>query len=114
MPAIVVAPSALAPKMPASLPKAAKHICLDLETGRADDDAIELVQQFARAAANIKDDEKAAASLEAKRAKIRENAALLDAAPISCLSFVTEAEHAVFYYRGRPWPKKMKVVTEIK
>ena len=115
MPAIIAPhPSALAPKMPTALPQAAKHICLDIETGNADEAAIELVQQFARAATNIKDEEKALASLEAKRDKIREKAALLDAAPISCFSLVTESEHSIFYYKAEPWPKKMKVVTDIK
>lgn len=114
MPAIISRPaSVLAPEMAVTLPKAAKHICLDLETAHAGEDAVELAQEFAKPNSNIKDPEKALASMEEKRAKIKEKSALLDAAPISCLSLVTESEHAIFYYKGTPWPKKLKIVTEI-
>lgn len=115
MPAIIIRPtSALTPQMAATVPKAAKHICVDIETGHASEEAIELAQEFAKAAANIKDPEKIKVALEEKRAKIREKSALLDAAPIACLSIVTENEQAIFYYQGMPWPKKLKAITDIK
>lgn len=116
MPAIVLPqrPSSLAPQIPVNLPQAAKHICLDVETGHADDSTIELSQELARANSNIKDEAKAVADLEKKRKSIREKSALLDGAPISCMSLVTEGQKAVFYHKGYPWPKKIKIVDDIK
>lgn len=107
-------PSTLAPTFTVPAPTPTKHIAFDIETGHATKEAIELSQQFAKAAANIKDAEKAAANVEKKRDGMEEKSALLDLAPISCAAFVTENAQAIFTHKGYPWPKKLKAVTELK
>ena len=118
--AIIVPPAPVAPK-PSALaptftetPLAAKHICFDIETGNADDEGIELSARFTKAASNIKNPKTAEKNLAEKRAKLEVKAALLDAAPIACVAFVTEAQSAVFYHQGWPWAKGMKPLKSIK
>lgn len=105
--------SKLAPKFE-TLAQPAKHIALDIETGNADSDGLEISQRFAKAPSNIKDEEKAAAALDAKRLKLAQKSALLDAAPIACVVMVTESQQAVFYHKGQPWPKAMKQIKGIR
>jgi DNA polymerase elongation subunit (family B) len=110
---VVPKPSALAPTF-TETPLAAKHICFDIETGNADADGIETSARYVKAASNIKDPVKAEKNLADKRAKLDGKAALLDSAPIACMAFVTEAQSAVFYHVGHPWPKGLKPVKSIK
>jgi len=107
-------PSTLAPALPETLPQAAKHLCFDIETGNARPEDIEIAQEFVKPYANTKDPEKQLAQIEAKRKSISEKSALLDAAPIACVAFVTESEKAIFYHLGYPWGKGTKKIPSIK
>lgn len=78
-----------------ALPEPVQYLCLDIETGNAPDDEIEAALAAWKAPSNWKPE-----TVEAKRAeaeqKIREKSALLDGAPILCVSIQTEHGNIVF------------------
>jgi hypothetical protein len=103
---------------PAAAARPTKHLVFDLETGNPSEEAIEVAQQFVDAQSNIKDPEKIAENIAKQRDQIRSKAALLDHAPIACMSFVTERERVLFHHTGAPWgkykvPKSLKGLPDV-
>lgn len=95
-----------------------KNFVFDLETGDAPEAAVEMMQDLVTAQSNIKDPEKIAENIAKQRDDIRKKAALLDAAPIACMAWVTEKERVLFHHTGKPWgkykaPKKLKGLEDI-
>lgn len=76
--------------------EAVLHICLDIETGPAPESAIETSMRFWKAPATIKDPVKIEAARQKAFEKSREKSAVLDGAPIGCVSIVTETSSAAF------------------
>jgi len=99
MPAIDPKPSILAPIIENTA--GARHLVLDIETRKAPKEQIELSQRFWKPPSNVKDPKKLAARKKQGLAKLEEEAALLDGAPIGCIAFKTESEGAIFYW-GKP------------
>lgn len=96
-------PSILAPELPAEATRGAKHICLDIETGFADRDAVKAAQALWTPPPAMKDEDKIEAKRKDAFAKIERESALLDAAPLTSVAFCTESENAVFVIsNGRP------------
>lgn len=87
-PAATQTPAALA----AHALEPAHWLALDLETGDAPEEAIQAALKDWRPPSNVKDPEKIANRREEAAAKIRERAALLDAAPVLCLALQTNRE----------------------
>lgn len=95
-----------------------KNFVFDLETGAAPDGAIEMMQDLVTAQSNIKDPEKIAENIAKQRDEIKKKAALLDAAPIACMAWVTDHERVLFFHTGEPWgkfkvPKKLKGLDDV-
>lgn len=78
-----------------ALPNPAKYLCLDLETDSASEEDIEAAVSAWKAPGNWKPETVEAKRVEAGQ-KIREKSALLDSAPILCVSIQTERENIVF------------------
>src|SRR6185312_11581347 len=87
---------------PTSTARPTKHFIFDLETGNPSEEAIEVAQQFVDAPGNLKDPVKIEENIAKQREAIREKAALLDHAPIACMTFVTERERVLFHHTGKP------------
>lgn len=87
---------ALAKAAEAQTGEAVRHICLDIETGPAPESAIQTTMRFWKAPATIKDPSKIEAARQKALEKYREKSAVLDGAPIGCISAVTENGSAVF------------------
>jgi hypothetical protein len=103
---------------PEAAGRATKHLCFDLETGDPPEEAIEVALSLVTAQSNIKDPDKIAENIEKQKENIRKKAALLDAAPIACMAWVTERERVLFHHTGAPWgkykaPKKLEGLTDV-
>lgn len=95
-----------------------KNFVFDLETGNAPDEAVEKMQDLVTAQSNIKDPVKVAENIAKQRDDIKKKAALLDAAPIACMAWVTDTERVLFFHAGEPWgkfkvPKKLKGLEDV-
>lgn len=78
----------------------ARWICLDIETGDPDSQAIEAAIASWKPPSNVKDEAKIEARREEAKAKIRESGALLDAAPVLCVAIKTDVGAVVFSGMG--------------
>lgn len=96
MPVIVEHPSILTPKIDAKPVLGARHMCIDIETGDAPKEAIDIAIQFWKAPSNMKNEEGIAERRKMAEAKMEEKSALLDGAPIACLAVQTETKAAIF------------------
>lgn len=74
----------------------AEFVALDIETGNADEDAIKAACDRWTPPPNMVDEAKINAKREEAHARIREKSALLDAAPIVCVSVRTEKVGLIF------------------
>lgn len=74
----------------------AEYICLDIETGNGPEEAIQRALAAWAPPANIRDEDKIAARRAEAEARIRERAALLDAAPILCIAAKTQVQTCLF------------------
>ncbi len=87
----------------------ARHLCVDIETGNASEDAIDLSANFYKAPSNMKDPEKIKEREVSALAKMREKSALLDLAPIYVVGMMTETSAVLFH-----WIKTKKKVESLK
>jgi hypothetical protein len=76
----------------------ARHLCFDIETGNASEDAISLSADFYKAPANMKDPEKIKEREAKAIATMREKSALLDLAPIYVVGSMTESAAVLFHH----------------
>lgn len=95
-----------------------KNFVFDIETGNPPNEAVEVMQDLVTAQSNIKDPEKIAENITKQRDEIKKKAALLDAAPVACMAWVTDRERVLFHHTGHPWgkykvPKKLKGLEDV-
>lgn len=83
---------------PSGLTVGARHLCFDIETGHASDEAIDLSANFYKAPSNMKDPEKIKAREIEALDKMREKSALLDLAPIYVVGAMTESAAVLFHH----------------
>ena len=106
-------PAADAPKTDAPVPSGpavgAAHLCTDIETGNASEEAIDMAADLYKPPSNMKDAEKIAAKEAEAIVKIREKSALLDLAPIYVVGMMTESDAVLFH-----WIKTKKKIDSLK
>ena len=92
----------LAPVLPDDVADGILHLTLDIETCHASKEVIEKARKRWKPPSNIKDPAKIETAREKAYERIAERSALLDAAPIGAVCFVTGTDSGRSYYCVKP------------